>query len=160
MRRWLLITALLLTVSAASQAWAGDVEDCARFPWPGVKSRVLAACRHLADQGDAIAEYRLGVLYDKGQGVPQDHVEAARWYRKAADHGYADGQSILGTLYLAGLGVPQDYVQAYMWLTLAAVQGDIDAADIRDAEAAAWMTPAQIEQAKALAAGWKPTNGQ
>ena len=36
-----------------------------------------------AEQGDAEAQYKLGVRYDTGDGVPQDHEEAARWYRLA-----------------------------------------------------------------------------
>ncbi|MDA9250071.1 SEL1-like repeat protein, partial [bacterium] len=39
----------------------------------------------LANQGDASAQYNLGQMYRVGQGVLQDHEEAARWYRLAAD---------------------------------------------------------------------------
>ena len=38
-------------------------------------------------QMQAIAQYQLGGLYMKGLGVPQNLMEAARWYRRAADHG-------------------------------------------------------------------------
>ena len=33
----------------------------------------------LAEQGDSLAQYSLGLLYDKGQGVPRDIVEANKW---------------------------------------------------------------------------------
>ena len=49
-----------------------------------------------ADQGNAEAQYNLGVLYNLGQGVPQNHAEAARWYRMAADQGNARAQNNLG----------------------------------------------------------------
>ena len=42
-----------------------------------------------AEQGDAEAQLRLGIMYSKGKGVPQDYKEAAKWFRKAADQGNA-----------------------------------------------------------------------
>ena len=39
--------------------------------------------RKAAEHGDANAQYNLGLMYDNGQGVTQDHTEAVRWYRKA-----------------------------------------------------------------------------
>jgi uncharacterized protein len=43
--------------------------------------------RPLAEQGDAFAQYNLGVMYANGRGVPEDDVEAVKWYRLAADQG-------------------------------------------------------------------------
>jgi TPR repeat protein len=48
-------------------------------------------CRLLAEQGDADAQVNLGVSYAKGEGVPQDDAEVARWYRRAAEQGGEDG---------------------------------------------------------------------
>ncbi|MBE0616885.1 MAG: sel1 repeat family protein [Proteobacteria bacterium] len=45
-----------------------------------------------AKQGDAGAQYNLGLLYANGQGVPQNYTEAANWYRKAAEQGNASAQ--------------------------------------------------------------------
>ena len=55
----------------------------------------LEALRALAEQGDAIAQNDLGVVYAAGLGVPQDDVEAVRWFRLAAEQGNVDAQSIL-----------------------------------------------------------------
>ncbi|WP_269467350.1 tetratricopeptide repeat protein [Candidatus Thiodictyon syntrophicum] len=60
-----------------------------------------------AEQGDADAQSKLGWMYLKGQGVPQDYAQAAAWYRKAADQDNADPQYNIGGLYLTGRGVPQ-----------------------------------------------------
>ena len=76
--------------------------------------------RKAADQGNADAQYNLGVMYDQGQGVPQDYAAAVSWFRKAADQGYAHAQFNLGLMYDEGQGVPQDYAQAHMWFNLAA----------------------------------------
>jgi TPR repeat protein len=41
------------------------------------------------DQREAIAQYNLGVMYGKGQGVPRDYAEAIKWFREAAEQGKA-----------------------------------------------------------------------
>ena len=161
MRRWVVMAALLLAMTAAIPARAGDVEDCDNGAnlLKTEPARAAAACRRLADQGDAHAQSILGVLYAYGEGVPQDYAEAAKWYRKATDQGHAKAQYHLGLMYAKGRSVPLDYVQALMWFNLAAAQGEPLAAKNRD-KVAAKMTPAPIEQAQALAAAWKPTAGQ
>jgi hypothetical protein len=85
------------------------------------------ATRAAAEQGDAGAQAILGLKYEFGTGVPQDHAEAVRWYRRAADQGNAWGQSFLGVMYDNGTGVPQDYAEAVRWYRLAAAQGDASA---------------------------------
>ena len=52
--------------------------------------------RLAAEQGDANAQYNLGLMYDNGQGVPQDYAEAVKWYRLAAEQGDAEHNTILG----------------------------------------------------------------
>ena len=56
----------------------------------------LAEFRPLAEQGDAKAQYNLGVMYVAGQGVTQDYGEAARLLRLAAEQGFAQAQSMAG----------------------------------------------------------------
>ena len=86
----------------------------------------IDALRARAEEGVAEAQYNLGLRYAAGAGVPQNDVQALRWFRLAAEQGHADAQFNLGTMYFNGLGVPQDYVQAYLWFNLAAsrVTGD------------------------------------
>jgi hypothetical protein len=48
-----------------------------------------------ANQGNAEAQYRLGVLYAKGMGVKKDRREAYKWYRKAASQGHARAQEAM-----------------------------------------------------------------
>ena len=66
----------------------------------------------------------LGNLFTNGEGVPQDYVQAATWWRKAAEQGFAFAQFGLGNLFTNGQGVPQDYTQAAAWYRKAAEQGD------------------------------------
>ncbi|WP_303396492.1 SEL1-like repeat protein, partial [Pseudomonas fragi] len=39
----------------------------------------------MAEQGDAAAQYKLGIMYATGEGVAQDAKQAVTWYRKAAE---------------------------------------------------------------------------
>lgn len=55
--------------------------------------------RKAAEQGDAQAQFNLGVAYDNGEGVPQDVQRAAAWTRKAAEQGHANAQYNLGVSY-------------------------------------------------------------
>jgi len=76
-----------------------------------------------AAQNDAEAQFEFGVMYDTGEGAPQSHTEAAKWYRKAAEQGWAKAQHNLGHLYENGEGVPQDCAEAVKWYRMAADQG-------------------------------------
>lgn len=67
-----------------------------------------AELKAAAEQGDVKAQLSLGEMYARGEGVPQDYVEAAKWYRKAAEQGNADAQTTLGLMYSEGVGVPKD----------------------------------------------------
>ena len=59
--------------------------------------------------------------------VPEDDVEAVRWFRMAAEQGHAGGQSNLGLMYANGFGVPEDDAEAVRWFRMAAEQGDAGA---------------------------------
>ena len=110
----------------------------------------LKEWRPLAEQGDADAQYKLGVMYDIGQGVTQDYKEAMKWYRRAAEQGYASAQYRLSVKYFDGVGVIQNYTLAHMWWNIAASQGD-ERAMIDRNFVAKKMNPSQIEKAQELA---------
>ena len=71
-------------------------------------------------QGDASAQYQLGVYYFNGYGVAMDVAESFKWYLKAAEQGHAGAQSAVGGCYYAGKGVAKDEVEAYAYWSLAA----------------------------------------
>ena len=91
-------------------------------------STALKEWRPLAEQGDAQAQWGLGILYFSGKGVLQDNRNAFKFYKLAADQNNPDGQLGLATLYLEGLGVIQDYKAARTWFRKAANQGSSIAA--------------------------------
>ena len=47
--------------------------------------------RLAAKQGEVVAQYNLGVMYDEGKGVKQDYVRAYMWFNLAASKGYKNG---------------------------------------------------------------------
>jgi TPR repeat protein len=83
--------------------------------------------RPLAEGGDAKAQYRLGMMFDFGQGVEKNPQEAARLMRLAADQGDSDAQFALGRMYQLGRGVPFSPREGWWWLRQAANQGNLDA---------------------------------
>ena len=80
--------------------------------------------RIAAEQGHADAQFELGVIYDSGKGVAEDHSLAVLWYRKAAEQGHAGAQNNLGVSYQSGEGVAKDARQAVLWFRKAAEQGN------------------------------------
>ena len=149
-----LIILVLLIVCLAVPTWADYLAGVDAY-LRGNYATALSELRPLAEQGNADAQYNLGLMYDKGHGVPQDYGQARQWYEKAAAQGNAMAQYNLGVLYRNGQGVPQDLVQAHKWFNLSAAKGDNVGAATRDA-LAILMTPAQIDEAEKLAREWKP----
>ena len=66
--------------------------------------------------------FQTGAKYYYGRGVPEDHTEAVKWYRKAADQNYAPAQHSIGGCYFVGHGVIWDYEEAIKWYRKAADQ--------------------------------------
>ena len=103
-----------------------------------------------ADQGDVLAWYNLGALYQEGADQAPDYQRALHCYRQAAQGGQPDAQAALGWLYANGMGVLQDFVRAHMWFNVGAVGGHTQAASGREF-VAQQMTPSQIAQAQTRA---------
>jgi len=81
----------------------------------------------MAETGDVEAQFKLGLMYQEGQVVEKNDVEAMKWYLKAAEQGYADAQYNLGLMYDKGESIPQNYAKAIQLYKKAAEQGDVNA---------------------------------
>lgn len=77
-----------------------------------------------AKQGNADAQYNLGVIYEQGIGISVDSKKAINWYQKAAEQGRFEAQYNLGLMYSRGVGGKQDYRKAKKWFGKAAESGD------------------------------------
>ena len=89
----------------------------------GKQDHAILAYLKRAEQGDADAQYKLGEMYEEGNGVPKNGEKAAEWYGNAADQGHALAQAALGALYLQGIAVPKDEAKGFEWVQKSAVQG-------------------------------------
>ena len=153
------LVAATLAMGPSGPAGAGFEEGLAAFYRFDYRT-ALAEWRPLAEAGDPDAQYQLGIMYYRGEGVVQDYREAAAWYRSAAEQGDTEAQLNLGLMYAQGLGVSQDYVQAYKWFDLAMLYGT--RADIRSKafgnreNAASVMTAREIARAEKLVRNWNP----
>lgn len=78
-------------------------------------------------QGNAKAQYMLGNIYQRGEGVLKDDSTAVKWYRKAAEQGNHEAQYMLGNNYQRGKGVIKDDSTAALWYLKAADQGNREA---------------------------------
>ncbi len=83
------------------------------------------ALQPFAEDGDALAQYSLGVLYaNGGKGLQQDFAKALDWFRKAAAQRDAGSMRQLATMYDKGQGVPADPAASLDWYQKAANRGD------------------------------------
>ena len=101
--------AIVLTLFSVIPSVAGD-------------SNTFAETKKRAEQGDAGAQFHLGLMYGNGEGVPQNYEQAIKWYTRAAEQGLAQAQHNLGLIYEQGQGV-KNYQQAIKWYTKAGEQG-------------------------------------
>ena len=65
-----------------------------------------------ADLGHAAAQEQLGMLYNNGEGVPENCRTAFHWYCMAGNQGHARAQAAVAGCYRAGLGIDRDYAKA------------------------------------------------
>lgn len=111
-----------------------------------------------AAQGDAEAEYELGILYSQGYGVLKDERQAVVWLRKAAMGGSRMAQSELGWLYKTGeLGVKPDKEEAYFWLQLSTSQNFYHYIDPKAKEVAKQLTAEEVAAIEKRIAAWQPS---
>ena len=114
---------LMLVMVAQAQQRALELFRAAK---KGDKA-AFAQLKALGNKGDADAQNSLGFMYDNGEGVPKDAVQAVVWFRKSAEQGDALAQFNLGGMYNYGKGVPKDAVQAVFWYRKSAEKGNASA---------------------------------
>jgi TPR repeat protein len=83
----------------------------------------LAEIQQQAEQGDALAQAKMGAMYQLGRnGVTKDEQQSANWMLKAADQGLVEAQVFMAALYDRGLGVKHSVSTATKWYEKAAAQ--------------------------------------
>lgn len=70
----------------------------------------------LAEQGHAIAQFNLALMYHSGLGVDLNEAKAVEWYKRSAKNGYYKAQEYMAVGYREGwFGLPKDIKKAEYW---------------------------------------------
>ena len=113
------ISILLFTLLASSVH--ADFNDGVIAYLKGDYEKAFTTMQSLAEISDhGYAQYYMGMMYMKGQGVEQDYKNAGQWFRKASEKNISQAQYKLGDLYFKGRGVPKDFEYAYIWYSVGA----------------------------------------
>ncbi len=121
------LTISLMLFAMAADSVAGPLEDATAAHQRGNCAATMLILKPMADHGNAVAQYRVGMMYFRAEGMSKDYGEALRWFRKAADQGNADAQFNIGVMYRNGQGVSQNYAESFKWYQSAADQGYLKA---------------------------------
>ena len=79
--------AVALLFGSAGVSWSQDFQKGVTAYKSGDYATALREWKPLAEQGNAIAQHNLGLIYDKGDGVPQNYKAAVKWHKLAAEQG-------------------------------------------------------------------------
>jgi hypothetical protein len=112
--------------TSRSEAASAQITAPAEFQDPSAtsdRSEIIEWCSIAARRGHAEAQFRLGVMYCTGEGLPQDVTQATLWYSRAAEQGHRHAQHNLAVMLLKGEGIPRDAEAAFQWFSKAAEQG-------------------------------------
>ncbi|MDR5900447.1 tetratricopeptide repeat protein [Halomonas vilamensis] len=114
---------LCLTTMWGSSVLGQSLDEGLDAARRGDYATALENWRPLAELGFPSAQSNLGVMYQNGQGVPQNYRKAVSWYRLAAEQGDTTAQTNLGAMYENGRVVPQNHRKAVSLYRLAAEKG-------------------------------------
>lgn len=117
-----MLVAAFLVAPFASVA-AGDSAGVTAYHAKNYRE-AMRLLRPLAEQGDPEAQYYVGRMYEKGDGVRKNADEVVKWYTRAAEAGYAAAQYRVAVGYAFGYaGLPRDHQEAVKWLRKSAEGG-------------------------------------
>ena len=114
--RWVMISLVLKFSAPAHADFAAGQAAYDRGDFNAAYNEWLP----LAEAGDAEAQFRVGRLYDVGEGRPADWPKAVKWYEKAFEQGNVKAAFNLALRYEFGDGVPKNYEKAYVYYRYAA----------------------------------------
>ena len=107
------------SVQAHRSSFDGSVNEYRR----GEFFAAFKGLKILAESGDVVSQYYVGLMYENGQGTLKDDALAFQWFTKAAAQNYAKAQNNLGDMYFSGRGTTRDFEKARLWFRKAASQG-------------------------------------
>ena len=143
--------------AAAAQSSQGSGGSDSGRGVPQDRAQAAAWYRKAAEQGDAKAQFNLGLMYRYGPGYSPGLERWVEVFDPAPGHARPATQGSPGASYVSGSGIPKDYVEAHKWMSLAAARATGENqkrfADARDSLAKV-MTSEQIAEAQKRATEW------
>jgi uncharacterized protein len=125
-----LLTLLILLAPPALGA-SDNLADAVRALEAGRHTQAIEILTPLANEGNPLAQYRLGTIYYHGNGVAEDEKQAIYWWKKAATSGHTESMYQLGSAFLYGSQaakiVPDPDREAAIWYFQAASAGHTEA---------------------------------
>jgi len=118
---------LLVLVLPPVTVLAGDLEKGLTAYKAGKFEEAYKIWLPLGESGNADAQFNLGLLYRKGQGIDKNDRAALMWFIRAAKQGMADAQYNAGVMYMEGRGASVSRVDALKWWKLAVEKNHIGA---------------------------------
>lgn len=114
---FILVTpALLVSAPASADGYKDGLKAVKKSDWPKAKS----IFEPMAETGHTGALFSMGLIYQMGRGVKQDHLKALDYYMRAAENDFSPAQNNIGLMYKLGIGVPIDYAESVKWFERAA----------------------------------------
>ncbi|WP_419905054.1 tetratricopeptide repeat protein [Kiloniella sp.] len=123
MKRLFVLFIFVLTFWSSTSAFSDGFQKGTEAYDRGDYETALKVFKPLAEKGDADAQFNVGLLYLRGQGVTQDYNVAVKWFRLAADQGYTKAQYNMGIAHNRGAGAKKDEKASFHWNKLAAEGG-------------------------------------
>ena len=118
--RWLRIMLIAILTIFAAPVSADDLNDGFVKLSEDKPEEAIKLWAPLAESGDKVAQASLGLLYQTGQGAPQDQLRAVQLFKRSARQGYPFAFTALANSYYEGLGVQKSLKKALHWFLLSA----------------------------------------
>jgi S1-C subfamily serine protease len=152
----LLVILISLAVFSGA-AWA-DQTSAMQLYAAKKYSEALAQFLPMAEGGNPVAQFFVGVIFDNGQSVPVDHAAAVGWYQRAAEQGHPFAQLRLAQMLNVGEGGARDQRQSLKWALIAETgnlpsERRVAAQRLRD-QVAMVLSPEEREAVKAEVGAW------
>lgn len=84
-----------------------------------MRLHIIPALLSSADEGDKQAQWLLGQMYTRGEGMRRDPERGFKWTRKAAEQNVVEAQEQLARFFLHGFGCEKNPQEAFVWRTRA-----------------------------------------
>ena len=116
-------------------------------------AKKLTLLEGVAERGDAVAQFKLGLMFYLGTEIPKNHEAAARWFEKAGKQGHAEAPALLAGMHFAGEGMEENFANTYKWHAIAKARGNPTSAANQN-EVAKLLTAGEKTAADKEIAAW------